>query len=485
MNNSIHLFAQEGVKRLTKVFESYAEDMTKIAEMVQGVTDEVVNLGTSIIAEEWESYDELLRRRSDLRPGWHIVRKDAVIRTTSLGDVRYERTLFKNVKTGASCYLLDQLMQLDKHTRITEDAEARILEEAVESSYRKGGKNASIVGADITKETVMNKIHALQFPAVKASEEKKQLEKLYIDADEDHVSLQYLEKKGDIKKPRKNTVMPYIAYVYEGIDVEEDGRPKLINPMYFGGIYEGAEGVKQFWDEVYEYIERAYDMDAMKIININGDGAAWIKSGPKHIKQAKFVLDKYHMHKYIMAATSHLMDSKEDARAEIYRAIRKKKKYMAEEAFDKILSVTEDENKQKAVIRAKGYILENWSGIMLSMSGKEDRIGCSAEGHVSHVYSDRMSSRPLGWCLIGADKMARLRIYRQNKGNMLELVRYQKEELPLAAGAEEVIYSASTMLLAESKNRERLNIYADMPIYSIPYPQIKKIAAIRNHIWGL
>lgn len=120
MNNSIHLFAEEGVKRLTKVFESYTEDLTKIAEMVQGVTDEVVNLGTSIIAEEWESYDELLRKRSDLRPGWHIVRKDAVVRTTSLGDVRYERTLFKNLKTGASCYLLDQLMQLDKHTRITE-----------------------------------------------------------------------------------------------------------------------------------------------------------------------------------------------------------------------------------------------------------------------------------------------------------------------------------------------------------------------------
>ena len=39
MNNSIHLFAEEGVKRLTKVFESYTEDLTKIAEMVQGVMD--------------------------------------------------------------------------------------------------------------------------------------------------------------------------------------------------------------------------------------------------------------------------------------------------------------------------------------------------------------------------------------------------------------------------------------------------------------
>ncbi|MCR5669335.1 MAG: UPF0236 family protein [Lachnospiraceae bacterium] len=102
-----------------------------------------------------------------------MVRKDAVVRTTSLGDVRYERTLFKNVNTGTSCYILDQLMQLEKHTRITEDAEARIFEEAVESSYRKGGINASIIGANITKETVMNKIHVLKFPSAKVPNEKK------------------------------------------------------------------------------------------------------------------------------------------------------------------------------------------------------------------------------------------------------------------------------------------------------------------------
>ena len=78
---------------------------------------------------------------------------------------------------------------------------------------------------------------------------------------------------------------------------------------------------------------------------------------------------------------------------------------------------------------------------MESVRAKDKRLQCSAEGHVSHIYSDRMSSRPLGWSRTGADKMARLRIYRQNKRNILELVRYQKKELPLAAGAEEVIFS--------------------------------------------
>ena len=81
--------------------------------------------------------------------------------------------------------------------------------------------------------------------------------------------------------------------------------------------------------------------------------------------------------------------------------------------------------------------------------------------------------------------MARLRIYRQNKGDMLGLVRYQKKEIKMAAGAEEVIYTASQMIKMENANRKRAGKAWDMPVYSIPYPQIKKIAALKDHIWGL
>ncbi len=105
----------------------------------------------------------------------------------------------------------------------------------------------------------------------------------------------------------------------------------------------------------------------MEGIYINGDGVQWIRSGAKIILRAKFVLDEYHMHKYIMAATSHLEDSAEDARSEIYRAIHKKKKWLAGEVFDRIMEVTEKETKRRAVETAKGYILGNWPGIMESV----------------------------------------------------------------------------------------------------------------------
>ena len=55
----------------------------------------------------------------------------------------------------------------------------------------------------------------------------------------------------------------------------------------------------------------------------------------------------------------------------------------------------------------------------------------------------------------------------------------------MAAGAEEVIYSAGEMILMEKRNKQELGNMADIPVYSIPYPQIKKIVALKNHIWGL
>lgn len=66
MINGIQHFQQNGVKRLLKILGEYGKDLTKMAEMVYGVTKEVTNLGCSMIAEKWESYDEILRKRKDL-----------------------------------------------------------------------------------------------------------------------------------------------------------------------------------------------------------------------------------------------------------------------------------------------------------------------------------------------------------------------------------------------------------------------------------
>lgn len=42
----------------------------------------------------------------------------------------------------------------------------------------------------------------------------------------------------------------------------------------------------------------------------------------------------------------------------------------------------------------KRYILRNWNGIIIKNDKKYEIIGCSAEGHASHLLLDWMSSRP-------------------------------------------------------------------------------------------
>lgn len=485
MIKSIQQFQEKGIKSLGTAIENFVKDPKDHAGFIYGVTDSVIQLGLNIIAETFEDADQCLRDSSKRKKSWQIVRRDETALLTSLGTVRYKKTLFKNKETGENEYLVDRIMGLESHARMTEDAQARMLEEAVDSSYQKGGARTSLTDS-VSRQTVKNKIHRLIFnEAPEELKEKKQVKYLYIDADEDHVSLQHPGKKEDAKK--HNTAMPKIIYVYEGIEPEapKSRRFRLINPRYFGGIYEGSGGVRLLWEEVEAYIEATYDLEVLEKTYINGDGAGWIKRGREHIAGAVFVLDKFHMHKYIMSSTSHLMDSAEDARREIYSAFHRRRKWMAQDVFEKILNVTEEESQRKRTEAGMKYILGNWNGIMQGLTHKERQTGCSAEGHVSHIFADRMSSRPLGWSRTGVHKMAKLRIYKANKGDMLELVRAQKKELKMAAGCEEIICSAEDILLSERSRLSETGKYVETMTHSIPYPQVKKIAYFKNHIWGL
>lgn len=67
--------------------------------------------------------------------------------------------------------------------------------------------------------------------------------------------------------------------------------------------------------------------------------------------------------------------------------------------------------------------------------------GCSAESHVSHMLSDRLSSRPKGWSKTGADRISKLRCYAKNNGQekIIDLVRYSREKRQLAQTGQTVL----------------------------------------------
>ena len=94
--------------------------------------------------------------------------------------------------------------------------------------------------------------------------------------------------------------------------------------------------------------------------------------------------------------------------------------------LDIIIKDTESETKREAVKETKRYIVNNWEGIQRQK--EKDYVGCSAEGHVSHIMSDRMSLRPMGWSREGMRIMSSMRVYRSNGGNFYEYIKETKEK---------------------------------------------------------
>ena len=177
MINSIKHFEEKSIPVFEKLEGDFYRNPTDVASFVTGLAEELHQLGLLMIKETLEDMNLMLKESGKRVQNW-VVEKDVEKQLlTSIGMVQYTKTLFTNKKPGEMEYLLDRIMGLEKNTRMTEDAEARLLTEAVQSSYRRGGENASILDS-VSKQTVKNKIHHLKFPKAKAPVQKKVVEYL-------------------------------------------------------------------------------------------------------------------------------------------------------------------------------------------------------------------------------------------------------------------------------------------------------------------
>ena len=480
MVKSIQHFNEISVAVFEKIIQDFSKDPKRFAEFVRGITKELLQVGVLLIRETLEEMDRSICESGFRKEEWNIETHSKKSLLTSLGNVTFHKTLFENKTTGEMCYLLDRVLGLEKKERISEDAEAAMLEEAVQTSYRRGGEQASLLD-QTSKQTVKRKLHRLQFPQQWTEPEtKKEVAYLYIEADEDHVALQFRRKKGDLQRDengrKNNNVITKLVYVHEGIEPEapKSRRHKLIHPYYFAGTAEGKTN-EEFWRDVYRYIDAQYDLSKVKKIYVNSDGGGWIHAGIRQIKGLVHVLDEHHLNRSIAGLTAHMKDSREDAEEEIRNKIRRGTRQGFEALTERLRACFREGEAGRRFEDSRTYILSNWTAAGYRLAKAAGVVGSSTEGHVSHVLASRMSTKAMGWSLTGADKMAQLRAYYRNGGDMLELVRYQKQVMPKAAGAEEIIYTASEMMRQEKKRRDALGKYYETIHHSISLQDRKKI----------
>ncbi|MBM7625153.1 ISLre2 family transposase, partial [Sporohalobacter salinus] len=382
MNTIIQHFTEkvtsEIEKELEKILLGKDSNLSQLINLVDGNLKE---LGRNIIKYVLEESDQIIRESSARKKSWVIQSRDMEkTLLTEFGEVKYKRTYYQSKSKDDFTYLLDDHFGIARYQRMDLGLEAKLIELAKDYSYQQSA-DLAVSETKLSRQTVKNKLDKLgaidNRECDKLQTTKKQIKELYIEADEDHISLQ----------TGKNTITK-LVYVHEGRK-KSGNRNKLKNSKYFAGIYKDSEDL---WLEVVNYIDDNYDWDTIEKIYLAGDGAKWIKEGLNWIPKTKYVLDRYHLNKYVLQATGH----QPKKRYKLWHALNNSNQEEVREIFKEIINNTKKESKQNAVKEARKYILNNWFGIEI-YNQDQNVLGCSAEGHVSHVLSARMSSRPLGW----------------------------------------------------------------------------------------
>ena len=349
----------------------------------------------SAVIEETDS--AILNAKKDRKTDGITVKQRNVPRTviTSLGELKFNRTYFQ-LADGSMAYLTDQLIGIESFERVTKALCAELVQNTATMSMQKAVK---VTGAPVSRQTVNNKVLAMKDAVTEVSRVANTPSELHIFADEDHVHL----------RPKRSAIVPLVT-VTEGIDTSDPKRHKTISPVHFQGY--GMDN-HTFMENVVAAIYEKYDMDNVEKVYIHADGGKWIKTLGALMPKAVFVMDGFHLEKYL----KRLFQLKGAApyASVVCKAIR-------ENDFDSfakyISSIREkqDEKGRKELFDLVNYFQNNWDSIVERMISTH--CGSCTEPLISHTLSERLSRNPLAWSQEGLGKMAMLRVFEENGGKV-------------------------------------------------------------------
>lgn len=383
------------------------KDLSELVARLERAANELMCKVCQLVLEE---KDRLILVEPERRPGWVVVRRDKRTLVMPFGEVTYTRTYYRHKETGEYAYLADRSLGVEPYKRIEANLRADLVAGVVEKSYRKAGRG--LVSGQAVRDVLMGLELAEELREEKPGEKKRAVRVLYIEGDEHYVAV-----RGGGRIPIR------LVYVHEGRRPVGRNRFVLKNPRYFGCGPGGS--VEELWERVGAYIEAEYDLSRVEVIYLLGDGAAWIREGLEWItpKKVIFLLDRYHIAKYVCMASLGDRRFRRVLMEAVWQAEREKVEGLLLRAEEKARTP-----KEKArVEKARKYLLGNWEAIAAWREHGEEAGGCSVEGHVSHVYSSRLSRWPCAWSEEGLAQMRRLCLLKANGVGLRDYVLARRE----------------------------------------------------------
>ena len=116
------------------------ENPTELGSIVVELKEVLTEFGCCILSEMLTDCNTALENSAERRTTWQIKDRGERSLQTTLGMVHFTHTRFTQKETKEVAYLLDRVMGLEAHVRLSEDVVETILEKASEESYRKAGK---------------------------------------------------------------------------------------------------------------------------------------------------------------------------------------------------------------------------------------------------------------------------------------------------------------------------------------------------------
>lgn len=354
-----------------------------IGKLVSNITDMLYQAALKLIAQHIMEADRMILEDKEgrRREGWTVERRgDVRTITTQIGELSYERTYYYNTKTREYRYLIDQVVGVSPYMRVDTALSEELVRKSRHASYQRAAEE--VCDGLVSKQTVMNKIRIAR-PVVDVPTEKHSVPELHIDADEDHVALQGKQRKG-------KAIVPLVS-VYEG--VEAYGKRRYCKNIFHISSY--PQNAEKLWEDVLTRAEQRYDLSNTKIY-LHGDGAAWIAKGKGWFPHVTFVLDPYHKNKYVKQMLAGYDISKaSQLRKDLEQALSD----MDEDYFNNIvkLLIRHSPEREPKIREAATYLHSHMAEIAIRATDPAACNGGATEPHVSHVLSDRLSSRPKGW----------------------------------------------------------------------------------------
>lgn len=326
--------------------------------------------------------------------------------TTVFGTITYRRRYYQNKSTKAYYFYIDDLLDLIPYKRCTACVDAQILSSIASNSSITYRQAASPFG--MSKGYVYNLLNDLDIyldtPDIK---EPIICEQLYIQADEEHIHLQFKNQKRlktDGKLRSTNYELKEVT-IFTGREKCGKKRYQLKDRIIITQLHN--EDNLDFYQRVNNYIQRNYITD--KVAYCYGDRALWIQSLANEIG-AYSIMDKFHFSQALTRATG-------GAR---YRdVVELLRYYISKDDIDNFaylinLHMGIEQRTKKYNFKARDYILSNWDSYQLN-NKLDNHTGCSAEGINSHYFASYFSSRPKGFTIKNIHTIGALRaLYNSN-----------------------------------------------------------------------